>query len=90
MEYVPDTATSNETETNKSDRKEIIFSTNCRSEEDHKLLNNLCNNPVIFDQFKIWMEQMKVSAIMKLQTELSKLAPEFEITPKGKKNPKTH
>ena len=57
-------------------------------EEDHKLLTNLCNNPVIFDQFKNWMEQMKVSAIMKLQTQLSQVAPDFEITPKRKEKPK--
>ena len=71
VEYVTETATSNEPETNTSDSKGRIFSINCSSEEYYKLLTNLCNNQAIFNQFKIWMEQMKVSVIMKLQTELS-------------------
>ena len=73
-----------------SDRKGRTFRTKCSLEKDRKLLTNLCNNPVIFDQFKTLMEQMKVFAIMKLQTELFKLAPEFEITPKRKENPKNY
>ena len=66
MEYITETETSYELETITCDSKGKIFSTNCILEDDQKLLTNLCNNPVIFDQFKSWMEQMKVSAILKL------------------------
>ena len=49
-----------------------------------QIINQPIQQPRNLLQIKNWMEQERIATIRNLQTQLSQIAPELEITPKKK------